>query len=399
MKKKLIIFLLAFMTIVNVPSINVYSASLDNVSFTSIRSIMMENSIDMQIAQNKLDSSRQDLKKIKDDIEDIKSDISGYESTKDSLNSELGALDSSSDSYSSDKEEIDVKLDDCESKLDELNDSLDNYENQKEKAQRSLKEAQMTYDKTVENAVYSSQKSYIDYLSMLSDIELKKGNIELKTKEAQTAKLKYDSGFLSKNDYDSADTDTTDLNNELNELKSKEEIALKNLKLSLGINQDSNITLSNDLEADFNAVLSIDYEKDLNEMLENNADIRLLNMQIDWAEDDEEDSDDDDDYEDYSLENNELSLDKKYISTEIDFKEKYNNLINAYNSLKSSYDKVKTKQESYALNGRKYSFGFVSKNDLEQSKLDLDKEESSFNSARNQFYLNYLDYIQMKEGY
>ena len=105
------------------------------------------------------------------------------------------------------------------------------------------------------------------------------------------------------------------------------------------------------------------------------------------------------DYENYTLENKELSLDKQSITSEINFKEKYNNLMTAYNSIKSSYDKLQQSQEDYGVSSKKYSLGFITKNELEKAKLDLDSKMSDFNSERNDFYLKYLDYTQMKEGY
>lgn len=423
MKKRLIVFLLVLVTAISaqgIPGITLVKAYSDiydttdlkgisdeteKISFSNIKSIMMQNSIDMQIAQNTLDNSKQEVTKINDKIKDlgysgpsISNSIDDLEDEIDKLDDEISELDKTSDTYDTDK----AILEDKKSTKEKTLSTLKQYKSQRTTASRNYKKAQITYDETVSKNVYQCQKDFVSYLSILSDIEQKKSNIELKEKEAQVAKIKYDSGFLSKKDYDSSNTDTADLKNELNELQSKEEIALKNLKLSLGISQGEEIILSDDLGADFNAILSINYEDDLAEMLKNNTELKTLNMQIDWEyddEDEEDDEDDDHDYENYSLENDELNLEKKSISLEISFKEQYNKLMNDYNSLKSSYDNIQTNQESYALQGKKYSFGFASKNDLDKSKVELDKLMNDFNNLRNQFYLDYLSYIQMKEGY
>lgn len=438
MKKRLIVFLLALVTAVSasgipgVTGIKAYcddtqsddtqvsdtsdgktafgdsdkadlSESSQKISFSNIKSIMMQSSIDMQIAENTLNNSKQQVTQINDAIQDlgysgpsISSSIKSLEDEIESLEKKISGLDSTDENYAADKAKYEKDKTDKEQILSKLK----QYKTQRTNAARSYKKAQISYDQTVQKNVYQAQKDFVSYLSTVADIEQQKSNIELKEKEAQTAKLKYDSGFLSKKDYDSANTDNADLVNKLNESKSKEEIALKNLKLSLGISQGEDVTISDDIQADFDAVLSINYEDDLKEMLEKNKEMTLMNMQLDWDNEDEEDKEDDDhDYINYSIENSELNLEKKSISSEINFKQQYNNLMNSYNSLKASYEKIQTKQESYALSGKKYSFGFVSKNDLEQSKIDLDKDTAAFNNSRNQFYLDYLNYIQMKEGY
>ena len=122
MKKKLIIILLTFLTIINIPNSNAYASVPDKLSFTSIRSIMIENSIDMQIAQNKLDSSRQDLKKVKDDIKDIKSDISSYESEINSLKTQLESIEQGTEEY----RDKNATLTDKKSKLDDCNKKMFN---------------------------------------------------------------------------------------------------------------------------------------------------------------------------------------------------------------------------------------------------------------------------------
>lgn len=39
------------------------------------------------------------------------------------------------------------------------------------------------------------------------------------------------------------------------------------------------------------------------------------------------------------------------------------------------------------------------KNDVDAAKLTLDSENADFINKRNQCYLSYLKYIEMKEGY
>lgn len=60
---------------------------------------------------------------------------------------------------------------------------------------------------------------------------------------------------------------------------------------------------------------------------------------------------------------------------------------------------INQKQKEYEIEQTKYDYGFVSKNDVDAAKLTLDSENADFINKRNQCYLSYLKYIEMKEGY
>ena len=411
LKKRLIAFLLTFMTVFSFSHVKAYSADTQTISFSNIKSIMIENSIDMKIADNELKDTKQELQKINDDIEDLgykgssisssikdlEDDIETLEKEIDNLQEQLDSLDEDDDSYSTITNDLADKKATLTSKKSDLSD-LEDYKEKRTTAQRALKTAELTYNQTVENAVYKAQESYISCLSTISELQNKKDSLDYNEKKADIYKLQYESGFLSKKEYEDAVRDNTDSQNEITELENKQETALNNLKLTLGISQGEDITLSNDIEVDLNSVASINYKEDLKEMLNNSVDISVADLELQWAKDDDDD-DDDDDYENYSLENKELTLDKQYTTLEISFKEKYNDLMTAYNSIKSSYDKLQQSQEDYGVLSKKYSFGFITKNELEKAKIDLDSTTSDFNTERNEFYLKYLDYTQMKEGY
>ena len=139
-------------------------------------------------------------------------------------------------------------------------------------------------------------------------------------------------------------------------------------------------------------MLNINFNNDLEEMLENNVDIKIQNITIDKL-------DDESDTSDYDSDNAEISLEQKKNSAELDFRQQYNTLMSSYNSIKSSYDKLKVKLSDINTMQMKYSYGFASKNEVDNLNVDFDEQNSTFQDERKQFYLNYLRYIQMKEGY
>lgn len=46
-----------------------------------------------------------------------------------------------------------------------------------------------------------------------------------------------------------------------------------------------------------------------------------------------------------------------------------------------------------------FAYGFNSKNKLDKTKLDLDKQNNDLNAEINRLYTNYSKYLQMKMGY
>ena len=47
----------------------------------------------------------------------------------------------------------------------------------------------------------------------------------------------------------------------------------------------------------------------------------------------------------------------------------------------------------------KLSFGELSKKEVEKQKIDLDNTKKDFNKERNELYMSYMKYLQVKEGY
>jgi len=262
----------------------------------------------------------------------------------------------------------------------------------------AYKTAQTTYDKKVESTVYAAQDAYIAYLTDLSNEKLKEDTVNSNEKENQVYKLQYENGFISKNKYTSLLQDNTTPVNALKELKDTEELARIKLCNTLGISPEEKVTFNTDITEDLKVISNINYTDDLGKMLENNIGIKDQNTAIDDLKDAEDTYTNDDIYN-YSVEkaNNELTL--LMNTAETDFKGQYDTLISSYNTIKSSYDSFNTEKNTYSIMQMQYDYGFVSQKDLEDSKLTLDKDEAALQTTENTLYVNYLKYLQMKEGY
>lgn len=377
MKKAFISFLIMTLIASSISLLKASTAYADSsvdseikVSLENIRDIMVENNLDLKILDNKLKIAKENY----DDAKDAKEEADDFTLNEDNSNAD---------------------------DLTDLKKVLDKAESELSTAKESLKTARTNYDQGVEDKVYAAQEAFINYLSSLSDKKLKDDTVKLDERDAQVAKIKYESGYISKNEYISLTQGNTDSINELTKLKDKEELARIKLCNTLGISSQENVIFNTDITKDFQVISTINYNEDLKVMLENNLDIQLKNDEIDDLED-EEDNYDDNDQEDiyeYKVENSEYELKQLINNTVTSFKDQYNTLMNSYNSVKSSYDKIIQEQKEYQIKQTKYDYGFASINEVDAAKLTFDKDNATFTANKNKLYLNYLRYIQMKEGY
>jgi len=394
LKKKFLSFLIMTVTLANISLVNISSvqaATTDNtietstdgtikVSLENIRDIMIENNLDIKIQHNALKITNEEYHDAKDAYDDANT---AYEDASKAYDAAVAANDGTAVAAKK-------TLDNAETAKDEADTTL----TKKRDANNS---ASTTYDQKVETKVNAAQNDFIDYLTTLSNVKLQEDTVKANEKKEQKYKLQYENGFLSKNQYTSNLAKDTSVNS-LNELKDKEELARIKLCNTLGISAGEKVTFNTDIVEDFKVISSINYNDDLAKMLENNIEIKDKNEAIDDLEDSEDTYTNDDIY-DNNVEkaNNELKV--LMNTAETDFKGQYNTLMNSYNSIKSSYDQLLEEKNSYNVKKVKYDYGFVSKTELDDAKLTLDTDESALQTKKNTLYVNYLNYLQMKEGY
>ncbi|GEP64800.1 hypothetical protein CBE01nite_25680 [Clostridium beijerinckii] len=357
------------------------------VSLENIKDIIIENSSEIKIQHNNIQIKKEYYNNAKD-IKDKN------ESAKDEAENKLKNLMGDSNAT---KEQIKYAEDALEAAKKEVKNDNDALV----QARKAYKDAKTVYDQKVETEVDEAQKAYIDYLSNISNTTLEENAVKSSEEKEKLAKFKYESGFLSNKDYISVTQDNSDSINKLKELRDTEELSKIKLCNMLGISSKENITFSTDINSDFQAISQINYEDDLKKMLSNNIQIGNQNDEIDDLkdkEDDYEDNDQDDIY-DYEVKNANIELKKLIGDSEIKFKEQYSTLINSYNAIKNSYSKILQEQKEYNIIEAKYDYGFVSKTELENSKSSFDKDNASFTNEKNKLYIEYLHYIQMREGY
>jgi len=383
LKKTFVSFLIMTLMLTNISLINtssVQAAEVDNtvtandsttkISLENIRDIVIENNLDLKIKDNELKIA----KETRDDA-------------KDALKTKPTEAE-----YTNTNSDGTVVFDSVAYKAAVT--AYDSAKSAYEKAKDAHKTAKTNYDQKVESAVYDAQNSYLTYLADVSAEKINGDTVNYNDKKAQVYKIQYESGFISKNEYTSKLQGNTSVNdsNKSKDTKELDRIKLCNL---LGISPDEKVTFNTDITVDFQVISKINYEEDLKQMLDNSLDIKTKSDNAD----DLNDEDDDSDSHDYQVDNAAIELKQAINTAETDFKGKYNDLIASYNSVKSSYDKITQEQKDFEVTKVQYDYGFISKNALDNSQITLDKDSASFIKARNDCYLKYLNYIEMKEGY
>lgn len=390
MKKKLVSFLIMALMVINVSSVQ--AATDDNtikVSLDNIKEIMIENNLDMKVLNNNLKITQINYHEARDQVEGLEDEVDSAQNNVDNF------IDDGSNSA---QKKVLIGI------LNDAKDDLADAESKLDDIRESMKTANINYDKQMSGLVSDAQQEYISYLATLSDKESNEAQAKSKEKEVQVAKIKYDSGFISKNDYTSIQLKNTESSNTSNESSEDLELAKTKLYTTLGISSSKNIIFDTDVNQDFDDVSKINYNDDLEKMLDNNLDIKLKDISIDQLDDADDATDDDtdntDDIDDYKMDNAEISLKQQIATAETNFKKQYNTLMNSYNSMKSSFDSLNQEKNSYNIMQTKYDYGFASKKEADDAKLNsLDTANSTFQKNKNTFYVNYLRYIQMKEGY
>lgn len=344
--------------------------STTKISLENIRDIVIENNLDLKIKDNELKIAKETRDDAKDALKTKPTEAEYTDTNSD------GTVVFDSKAY------------------DDAVAAYDSAKSAYEKAKDAHKTAKTNYDQKVESAVYDAQNSYLTYLADVSTEKINGDTVNYNDKKAQVYKIQYESGFISKNEYTSKLQGNTSVNdsNKSKDTKELDRIKLCNL---LGISPDEKVTFNTDITVDFQVISKINYEEDLKQMLDNSLDIKTKSDNAD----DLNDEDDDSDSHDYQVDNAGIELKQAINTAETNFKGKYNDLIASYNSVKNSYDKITQEQKDFEVTKVQYDYGFISKNALDNSQITLDKDSASFIKARNDCYLKYLNYIEMKEGY
>jgi hypothetical protein len=369
------------------------------VSLANIEDIITENNLNAKMYANTRDNAKLTYDDVKDsgDVTTAKTALQDAETANTAYNNALKAykLDPANNPNPT-KPTNDVET---------AQKNLTTAENDLNTAKYTLRNANITYSKNLKALVETAQNDYISYvLSDLPSKEYDTANVQLLKKAADTAKIQYDNGFLSKNDYTTAQLNYTNALNTSNTSGDAEENDKSKLYNDLGISLGQNVTFDTNLDQDLEDVSKINYDNDLTQMFNNNLTLQQDDIDSDEAsnaKDNETDSNTDNANTviDNKFDNVQMQLVLDKNNSEKDFKAKYDDLMNSYATMKSSSNSLDQYKDIYNSKQISHDYGFASQQAVDQAKVDSLQKSQSFQSNKSKFYANYLLYIQMKEGY
>lgn len=367
------------------------AANAINISFKDIEDIIEDHNIDLKIAYNNLKQSKDTYDDLCDEIDDLEK---SQKENKDKINklSDTEKTIQDEDVLKETKNTI-KSLKDLSA---EISNKINELENKKENLKYSIKVQKDQYDILIKNLVFKAQNQYIEYLTLSNKEAYLKDKVSYEKNQASIYKYKLDCGFISQKNFDEYCVSNTQLSNQLNEVTDSKNFANKTLKNTLGISQDENINISADISSDLENISAINLWQDTKEMLNNSLNIHIKEIQLDCVEDL---SDDDEIYDDYDVDNAELSLEQEKNNAILNFEKQYNLLMASYNSIKTNYSALLINKNNLKVMNDTSNYGFNSRNKINKAQLDLVEQNNNLNTEINTLYINYSKYIQMKMGY
>ncbi|MDR3595588.1 hypothetical protein [Clostridium sp.] len=375
-----------------------------NISLTNIKDIIIQNNQQAKIYENTRENTKLDYDNANTAKNTAESNyntaVSNYNTAESDYNTALAKY--NQDPANNTKPTAPTAVDKT---------ALDTAELTLNKAKYSLRTADNTYNQNMQSLVETAQNDYISYV--LNDLPSKDYNtadVQALKNAADAAKVQYDMGFISENDYTTAQLNYTNALNSSNSSNDTEENDKAKLLNDLGLSSGENVIFDTNLEQDLKDVSTINYNNDLTQMFNNNLTLQNDNIAIEQASDNKDNydgnsTDENDDNYDNTLEQYDntlnsaqakLVLDKN--NAETNFKTKYDALMNSYATMKNSYNSLQQQNNSYDAEQVQYDYGFASKQAVDESKVNSLKTSESYQKDESTFYANYLNYIDMKEG-
>lgn len=371
------------------------ATSTDNaikVSLANIKDIIIQNNPQAKILDNNKDNAKLTYDNVQENAGDVDSAKAEYNDAQDAVDNFKGDGTDTTD------------LSTLKKARDDKKDAVTAAENALDKARYNLRTSNIDYSTKFQALVEKAQNDYIAYL--LNDLPSKEyntANVELLKKAADAAKIQYDSGFISKNDYTTAQLNYTKELNTSNSSNDTEENDKANLYYDLGISSGEKVTFDTSINQDIQDVSKLNYDNDLVQMFGNSLQLQEDNIGVDQASDEQDDVDDDDDdakeVADNNMDNAQMQVELDKNNSERDFKAKYDALLNSYATMKNGSDSLDQQKNVDNNTQISYDYGFASQQSVDGAKVDSLKTSQDFEKNKSTFYTNYLSYIQAKEGY
>ena len=407
MKKRAAILLVAMMLSANPTA---FAAGEDStkdkvtISLQSIETILHRNSPDISIASHNLDKSQAEYDDILNTISDLEAKLDAVDLTLPggseeaaSILAQLAALlgetplaDTSA--LVAELAVVDLTLPGGLEEAASISAQLTTMRESGDAMEYSLASAQIIYDQQVGQLVLAAQQQYLSYLSLLVQENIQQDTLASQEKNHAFYEQGYAKGFMSKKQRDSYESQVSDLEVGLDKAVQQADAQLRNLRITLGLSEDTEAIVSPLSQHDFDGIAAIDFETDLTRMLKNSSTIKAKEIDLDGAENAV-------DQNHYDVMNARTALSQAIVDAKSAFQAKYEDLMDSYNSLQTSYADLTDNEDdlTYLEEGHKY--GFISSKQVKSQQDEINNQQLQVSVEENSLYALSIAYDRAKNGY
>ena len=261
--------------------------------------------------------------------------------------------------------------------------------------QRDLAEEQ--YEQNAHGTVLSAKQTYLAYCAdndRLAQAQVVAANARNALNVSQQALA---AGYVSQKDVSDLQSQCDQAQNALTQLDSQltqEKASLRTLlNLPDGVTMEVKPVAADDL--DFSDIPSIDYGGDVIVMRGNSSKIKTAKLNYEYQQDQE----DMPGFTQYTLDNAYIALEQARESEETAFKKLYDAMNSSYTVYGQALSQVQQKESELAVEQKALSLGYSSQKAVDTRTQELKTLQTTLADDRNTLFVNYLSYIDMKNGY
>lgn len=260
---------------------------------------------------------------------------------------------------------------------------------------RDLAEEQ--YNANYHGAILSAKQSYLAYCAdndRLAQAQTAADNARTALTVSQQALA---AGYVSQKDVNDLQNQCDQAQNTLTQLDSQltqEKASLRTLlNLPDGVTMSVRPVAADDL--DFSDIPTINYGGDVIVMRGNSSAIKTAKLTYEYQQDQE----DMPGFTQYTLDNAYIALQQARESEEAAFKKLYDALNSSYTVYEQALSQVQQKENELAVEQKALSLGYSSQKAVDAKTQELKTLRTTLADDRNTLFVNYLSYIDMKNGF
>lgn len=273
------------------------------------------------------------------------------------------------------------------------NDVKDTDDASEKSLKNQYKIAQTQYNEKVQQQVLSAKQQYLAYCEDASQLTADQTDYSNKQAKLSSYQQSLAKGYISQKDYDDYSQNVEKAKSTLQAQDAKvtrERAAIRTL-LNIPSTETMDIQPVSETDMDFTDISKINYGQDVIDMLNNNAEIQAAGLSYDYTDANESDN--------YQIDNSKISLEQTANTQKAEFKKLYDTLMDSYNTYIQGKENLSQAQSKSETEKQKLALGYTSQQKADAAALELQTLSVTLTSEKNTLYTNYLQYINIKNGY